>query len=357
MKKALIALALLCILVLSGCSGIFDGSYTSVTPHSVPSEAPAAQEKYGAKDRDELYAVVEKLIHNGLTGAVIDVATYDQLSLEGDAQWVVGAVLKNDPIAAYAVEEICFDKQIIETKARLSVVVNYRDDRSQVRSIQYVNNTQTAAAVVRQALDHCEERVVLYIHDYSGTDFEKIVEDYAHAMPQMVVECPQVSVGIYPEQGMTRVVELKLRYHTNRSVLLQMQEEVRTVFESAKLYVSGSEEPVQVYEQLGAFLMSRFDYQIAATATPSYSLLCQGVGDSQAFAAVYAAMCKQSGMECIRVSGEKNGQSHVWNMVCIDGTYYHVDLMEPEFRLSTGYQMDGYAWDAQAYPVCGGGAD
>ena len=134
MKKALIALALLCILVLSGCSGIFDGSYTSVTPHSVPSEAPAAQEKYGAKDRDELYAVVEKLVHNGLTGAVIDVATYDQLSVEGDAQWVVGAVLKNDPIAAYAVEEICFDKQIIETKARLSVVVNYRDDRSQVRS-------------------------------------------------------------------------------------------------------------------------------------------------------------------------------------------------------------------------------
>ena len=62
MKKALIALALLCILVLSGCSGIFDGSYTSVTPHSVPSEAPAAQEKYGAKDRDELYAVVEKLV-------------------------------------------------------------------------------------------------------------------------------------------------------------------------------------------------------------------------------------------------------------------------------------------------------
>lgn len=354
MKIARIAAALLCILVFSGCSRMYDGSYTSVTPHSVPSEAPATQEKHAAKDRDELYAVVEKLVHNGLTGAVIDVATYDPSRLEEDAQWVNGAVLKYDPIAAYAVEKISFDRQTRESKAVLAVTVKYRNDRSQVRLIQYVNNTQTAAAVVRQALDRCEERLVMYIHDYSPMDFGKIVEDYARTMPQMVMECPRVTVGIFPEQGMTRVVELKLSYRTDRATLLQMQEEVQTVFESAKLYVSGSEEPVQLYEQLGAFLMSRYDYQVDSTATPAYDLLCQGIGDSRAFASVYAAMCKQSGMECIVVSGEKNGQSYVWNMVCVDGEYYHVDLMEPEFRFCTDRQMSGYAWDFEKFPACGG---
>lgn len=354
MKKALIAVLLLCVLTFSGCMGIFDGSYTSVTPHSVPSEPPANQEKYAAKDRDELYAVVEKLVHNGQTGAVIDVATYNESQLAMDAQWVKGAILENDPIAAYAVEEIRFEEQIRETRAVLSVVVAYRDDRSPVRNIQYVNNIQTATAVVRQVLDRCEEGVVMYVHDFEQTDFAKTVADYAQSMPQMVMECPQVTVGIYPEQGTTRVVELKFRYQTDRNALMWMQQEVQTVFESASLYISGSTEPSRGYEQLGAFLMSRFDYQAATSITPSYSLLCQGIGDSRAFASVYAAMCRQSGMVCIRVSGEKNGQSHDWNMVCVDGEYYHVDLTEPEFRLCTDRQMAGYIWDFERYPICGG---
>ena len=354
MKKMQILAALLCACILCGCNRIFDGSYSSVTPHSIPSAAPEVQEKYSAKDRDELYAVVEKLVHNGLSSAVIDVAAYDQQSIEEDAQWVSRVALEDDPIAAYAVETIQFDSQMKASKPALSVTVAYRSDRGPVRSIQYVNNMQTAAAVIRQALDRCDAGVVMYIHDYQQTDFEKIVADYAQAMPQMVMEQPQVAVGIYPEQGTTRVVELKLSYRTERETLLWMQEEVEPVFESAKLYISGTAEPSREYEQLAAFLTQRFDYQLAPSVTPAYSLLCQGIGDSRAFAVIYAAMCKQSGLDCIVVSGKKNGQSHTWNMVCIDESYYHVDLTQTEFRLWANSQMSGYVWAYQSYPTCSG---
>lgn len=354
MKRTIIAVVLLGAILLSGCNRIFDGRYSSVTPHSMPSEIPTVQEKYTAKDRDELYAVVERLVHNGLTGATIDVSAYDQNQLDEDGRWVTETALKNDPIAAYAVDRIDFDRHIGASKPSLSVTVNYREDRSQVRGIQYVNNTQTAAAVIRQALDRCDGGVVMYIHDYAPTDFERIVTEYAQTMPNMVMELPQVSVGIYPEQGTTRVVELQLRYQTDRATLLRMQEAVQPVFESAKLYISGTAEPIQEYDQLASFLMRRFDYQIATSATPIYSLLCQGVGDSRAFAVVYAAMCRQSGLKSMVVSGEKNGQSHAWNMVAIDGYYYHVDLMEPEFVLRTDAQMEGYGWEEENYPVCAG---
>lgn len=354
MKRFLTGVVLLCALIFSGCSRIFDGSYSSVTPHTMPSAAPTVQEKYAAKDRDELYAVVEKLVHNGLTGAVIDVSAYDKKLIGEDAQWVSAVVLTQDAIAAYAVEEIRFESGTSNNKPVLSVTVDYLAERSQIRSIQYVNNTQTAAAVIRQSLDRCEERVVMYIHDYEQVDFEKIVEDYATIRPQMVMEVPQVTAGVYPEEGMTRVVELQFRYQTEQKALLTMQEQVSPVFESAMLYVSGQAEPLREFEQLGAFLMERFDYQIATSVTPTYSLLCQGVGDSRAFAVTYAAMCSQAGLECVVVSGEKEGQSHYWNIVCADGVYYHVDLMREEFLLRVDAQMGGYAWDRQSYPVCDG---
>ena len=45
--------------------------------------------------------------------------------------------------------------------------------------------------------------------------------------------------------------------------------------------------------------MERYDYRIETSITPAYSLLRHGVGDSRAFAVVYAAMCQQAGLECL----------------------------------------------------------
>ena len=72
---------------------------------------------------------------------------------------------------------------------------------------------------------------------------------------------------------------------------------MKPVFESAVLYVSGDGAEKQKFSQLYAFLMERFDYKVETSITPAYSLLRHGVGDSRAFATVYAAMCRLAGLE------------------------------------------------------------
>ncbi len=94
------------------------------------------------------------------------------------------------------------------------------------------------------------------------------------------MELPQLSVGTYPELGPSRVMEMKFTYQTSRDALRSMQNQVQRVFASASLYISRDDAQAQKFAQLFSFLMERFDYELEASITPTYSLLCHGVGIS-----------------------------------------------------------------------------
>ena len=134
-----------------------------------------------------------------------------------------------------------------------------------------------------------------------------------------------------------------------------MQQQVQRIFASAQLYINSDASTAQKCAQLYTFLMERFDYTMQTSITPFYSLLNHGVGDQEAFATVYAAMCGQAGLDCRVVSGTRNGKSWYWNIVQEDGVNYHIDLLKcsesGSFRWQTEDMMEDYVWDYTAYAV------
>ena len=169
------------------------------------------------------------------------------------------------------------------------------------------------------------------------------------------MEIPKVTVGVYGT-GASRVVELNFAYENSRDALQLMRSQVKPVFDAAEMYVSGDAADRQKYSQLYAFLMERFDYKVETSITPAYSLLHHGVGDSRAFATVYAAMCRKAGLECMVVTGTRSGEPWVWNIILDNGSYQHVDLLrcsdQNRFRTVADRDMEGYVWDYSAYPQC-----
>ena len=82
------------------------------------------------------------------------------------------------------------------------------------------------------------------------------------------------------------------------------------------------------------------------------------MGDSRAFAQVYAAMCSRIGLEAKFISGTRAGENHHWNLVRIDGAWYHLDLLASnQFRPMTDGEMTDYDWDREAYPAATGIAE
>lgn len=342
-------------LVLSlGCVGCgwMDGQYVSVKPHQV-GYAPDGQDLTVVSGDTALRKAIMALIDAGETEAVLTLAGYPEEEVREDLEWIVPYCTSTYPIGAYAVEKIRWDLG----QGLLSVDIDYRRSRAQIDQIQTVRTVSAAKEAIDQALTTYADTLVLQITLYTELDAANYIADFAARNPNLVMELPQVTAQLYPQSGSTRILELEFDYQTSRESLRSMASQVRQVFSSAKLYVTtGADDGVKL-NQLYGFLMERFDYVVETSITPAYSLLNYGVGDSRAFAQVYAAMCRQSGLEVEVVSGTCSGESRFWNIVRNGDRYYHVDLLEcamlGRYREKTDREMTGYVWDYQAYPACG----
>ena len=354
MKRLLLLLALC--FVLCGCDSVFDGSYHSRTFHEEQG-GHTQSATITATDIASLQAVMEDLVATGTANAVINVTDFDSKNVKSAMSAVSDYICTAYPLGAWAVDELTYEIGNSGNMHAISVSITYLHSRAQIYRVQTVADVDAAAAAIGQALSGCETGLVLLVEQYEKTDFAQLAADFADENPNQVMELPQVLEGVYPEKGASRVVELVFTYQTSRDALRNMQDQVQPVFSAARLYVSGDGSDLQKFSQLYGFLMERFDYTLETSITPAYSLLRHGVGDSKAFATVYAAMCRRSDLECLVITGTRDGEPWTWNMICDAGTYYHLDLLrstaEGGFTELTDDDMEGYVWDYSAYPEAG----
>lgn len=353
MKQKLIPILLCFGLMLSGC-GITGGRYVSVTPHQEQRQS-AQSEAASAADSLDLIHVLEDMIQDGTENGVIYIPEYPPQHVESGMEVAVGYAMTTYPLGAYAVENIAYEVGTTGGLPAMAVNITYRHSDVEIRQIRDIVQMDEAQPLVAAALEDYDARLVMRVELYFETDFQQMVRDYAETYPETVMEIPQVTVGIYGS-GPGRVVELSFAYQTSRDSLRQMKNQVKPVFDAAELYVSGDGAARQKYSQLYAFLTERFDYQVETSITPAYSLLHHGVGDSRAFATVYAAMCRRAGLECMVVTGTRSGEPWVWNIIQVGGFYQHVDLLQcntqGRFQEQADREMYGYVWDYSAYPEC-----
>ena len=349
-KRVIVWLCSLCLL-LSGCSWM-DGSYLSITPHQGQNTGAQAKDR-SASNYLELRTVLEEMVSSGVENALINVENYRKDLVDEAIESAVLYAKERYPLGAYAVDEIFYEVGTNGGRPAISVNISYIHGRSEIRKIVSVADMRAVREQVTDALDNCSDSMVAWVKSYEAADLVQIVEDYMKDNPDIVMEMPQVAVGIYADAGSSRVVEVKFTYETSRESLRQMQQQVRRIFSSAQLYINSDATAEQKYAQLYTFLMERFDYDVQTSITPAYSLLNHGVGDCEAFAAVYASMCRKAGLDCHLVSGTKDGKSWYWNIVHEDGISYHIDLLRcsenGEFQRLADSDMEGYVWDYTAY--------
>ena len=363
--KRIAALLIASCLLLSGCGRWMEGSYVSVTPY-MSSNNTGGQDIQWIGNKEQLSDAIRYMVNQSVSEDIFFVRDYLENDLKTDMIMVRYDIMSKDPLGSYAVEDIQFETGINGGRFTLAVKIDFSRQRSEILRMKTMQGTKDVQSAIAAALSNMDTELVFYIQNYQETDFAQMVQDYAQANPDKVIEEPRVSVSLYPETGENRVVELSFAYQTSRESLRNMQNQVKQIFESAKLYVSGAESDYEKLTRLYVFLTGgvnsdRIAQQASGSSiTPSYSLLRYGVGDAKAFAAVYAAMCRQAGVECYVVSGTRNGDAWFWNIVYNGDSYTHVDILRSVqagyFRQRSDHEMDGYVWDYSEYPVCDGEA-
>ena len=352
MKKTVIAFFVIASLLLSGCNAWLNSSYASVVPHKEqnmqPEEPLEEPENY-----EDIVLILTNMIQYGQQKQTISMKEMEN-GWEEYVDEVVEYVQKVYPLGAYAVSKIDYEIGTSFGRSALAVEIVYHRSLAEIDAVQNAETPKQFADILYHALRTMKARVTVCVENYTETDFTQLVRDYAMRYPQYVMEEPRISATMYPQSGKDRVVELFFTYDTSRDALLRMQEQVSLVFSSSELYVSGESTTIEKYGQLYFFLMiNRHDYSVQTSITPAYSLLHHGVGDSKAVATVYAAMCRQAGLNCETISGTRAGQAWHWNIIKVNGRTYHVDLLrcheQGRFFYNTAGGMTDYVWDYSAY--------
>ncbi len=353
MKRFYIAVVLLLCLVLGGCAFWMDGEHLSVTPHQEQIRNPG-DELIQVSNNAEMSDALEELIEAGSDGGIMTASALSGGSLHYYADAIIENILKNHPIAAYAVDEITYDIGTNRGDPVIAFHIHYLHGRAEILRIKQVKDMTEATNVLCSAMGNFEPSLVLRVNKYDTMDIIQLVHDYGNNNPDVVMEIPTVSTYVYPEKGNDRVIEVIFTYQTSREKLAQMQETVTSVFTSAELYVDETAQASETFSRLYSFLMERNEYTLETSITPSYSLLHHGVGDSRAFANVYAKMCRRAALDCRMITGTREGQPWCWNIVRYHGNYYHIDLLRCKengsFMMLDPVEMDGYVWDYAAYP-------
>ena len=103
-----VALLLVICLLLTGCGTYMDGEFIWEQTHPVP-PSPDSGQSISVSDYQQLYAALTDCVEAGIERRTLSVAMYDRETLEQDITRAIDSVCMENPVAAFAVQQIGYE--------------------------------------------------------------------------------------------------------------------------------------------------------------------------------------------------------------------------------------------------------
>lgn len=354
MRKMMCAVMAALMLLSTGCSSMLNRDYSSVTVHSATPTAEGDANTMRVQNYQELVNALIYLINQGEESGSIrysgEEADFKKLMDEACLE-----VKQEDPLGAYAVDYIKYSVISIVGSYEADVQITYRRTREQVASIVDATGAAAIRSELSRALSSFDTEVVLRISYFEEDEayIQQLVRQAYLSNPATALDFPDAQVAMYPESGQQRIVEVTLTYHQS----LQTLESWRNSLSREAERICQPLTELTIKEKLDGItgtLQSMGAYSAQGGST-AYDALLGGGGDSQGVALAFSLLCRQVGVTCSVVDGQKNGQSHFWNVVQTASGYRHVDLSRAgsvTYNVDQTMTQQGYVWDTQQVPAC-----
>lgn len=354
MRKMMCAVMAALMLLSTGCSSMLNRDYSSVTVHSATPTAEGDANTMRVQNYQELVNALIYLINQGEESGSIrysgEEADFKKLMDEACLE-----VKQEDPLGAYAVDYIKYSVISIVGSYEADVQITYRRTREQVASIVDATGAAAIRSELSRALSSFDTEVVLRISYFEEDEayIQQLVRQAYLSNPATALDFPDAQVAMYPESGQQRIVEVTLTYHQS----LQTLESWRNSLSREAERICQPLTELTIKEKLDGItgtLQSMGAYSAQGGST-AYDALLGGGGDSQGVALAFRLLCRQVGITCSVVDGQKNGQSHFWNVVQTASGYRHVDLSRTgsvTYNVDQTMTQQGYVWDTQQVPAC-----
>ena len=364
MRRFMYVFAALALFVcqLSGCS-LFDTEYVSVKDYSPsPQEQSVSGERVNVKNFQALKQALLSMAYAGQTeGTIVFDSAYEG-DTTGDMASACWQVRTQDALCAYCVENIAYELNKIVTINEASVYISYSDVSESAGDIRHLSFSSGVDDIIREAFSTGTKKLVVLIgrSSYSAEDMAAAVTRVYREHPALVPKEPLASVNMYSGTGAQRLYEIGINYGMTAEEMNARTARLRAVDAFSDLNKTDMSEAQLAYAAY-EYLTDNCSVSDDKNNNNAYAALVEGRANSEGLAFAYVELCRQLGVDCRIVYGQEDWQEHCWNIVRLDGSYYHVDVSAAiTYAPGDGFLMNDeqawgkYRWDVASYPKCAG---
>lgn len=360
----LIILALL--LTASACGSIYESEYSYSAEYSEDIEDNDEADGVDVKSYAQLKAAITDMVNQAKTEGKLHFGSYNG-SVSDDMAAVCYEIKTQTPMGAYAVEELDYELSRIVSYYTAVISIQYKRTEQEIESVVSVNGVSELKSYIVQSVGEHAEKLVLRI--LSSAVNEEYISGLIHSAyfdDPLISACePVASISGYPDEGLNRIYEIELDYGMDEAGQAAVKEELSARVEAVYRSISELDAGTAALS-CGEYLSSNCKTveEVTGMAATAYGALVEGNASSLGMALAYKALCARLGIECFVVEGSLGTlgvEAHFWNIIGLDGNYYHVDVArfndvgaEKAFLMSDSEAWGDYMWDSDSYPVCDG---
>ncbi|KOP70743.1 protease [Lysinibacillus sp. FJAT-14745] len=266
-------------------------------------------------------------------------------------KWLISgvALLMLSPTAAFAKNA---DAHPVNTSPVINVVADTK-----------VTTWDQFTTEIAKQLNNFEPEIKI---TYSGpmTDFnKKIMEAFEKAQEQAVYAGGHMESTTISADSAGNVT-YKIKYFTDKKQEAVVQQKIDQVL---KTIIKPSMTEFEKVKAINDYIVSNTAYGTKTSASPhgAYALLMEGQAVCQGYALTTYKMLEQAGIESKYIVGYVNGnQAHAWNLVKVDGQWYHLDTTWNDplpnrvgsssydyFLVNDAQLKKDHKWEASDYPA------
>ena len=360
--KRLIPLLLAAALLLAGCGNIFEDEYHSTSPFSYTISGGSGN-AVEIGNYNMLKSALLDLISRHEEDAVFRFSRYNG-SVADDLAAACLEIRTMNPLGAYAVDTMTYDTSRIVSYYLAEIRVRYKRTAEEIQDIRWVASLPELEELMRDTLEDYQDQAVLRA-SFAQVD-ESYLADLVESLylndPVSVAAEPKAEISCYPGEGPNRIFDIRLSYgDVPASRLRAMSRRMTERIDELTGQIEAEDAPhtaLEAAEQVSANL----DESLFPGDTAYDALIGHGA-DSKGAALAYKAVCTALGLECLVICGQlgdMGAEEHWWNILRLEGAYYHVDVSRFAGGKAQAFLLDDdslwgqYLWDTEAYPECTG---
>ncbi len=365
-RVRIIAVAMLLIVLLSGCDRLLNRPYRSLKPRLEPHAVQEDQASQQVENYTGLKTALVELINQHKETGIIKFNNYTG-DPKADMSRACFDIMREDPLGAYAVDYM--SPQYTTLVSEASVTITYRPDRP--LDISSVDNASGLAEAMKAALKQFESKILVEVEYFArDTNIDTLLQEAYYNLPEQAVGMPVVSVTYYPDSGLNRIVDMRFSYpdtRENMQLRVEMADKaLRDLIRDLPYDLDAPHRALWLYDRLCQTV--KYDETVAkqlqegkteGLADDLYGALVEKRAVSAGYALTYKRMCDLSGIQCQMVTGLRGNTQYAWNIIQLDEDWYHVDPASDaiggthDWFLKTDEEMQPVArWNQSTTPGC-----